>query len=159
MKEAIYIETTIPSLYVARPSPRLIEAGRQQLTRIWWENHRQEFDLVSSQSVLDECVRGDAELARMRLDLLGGVPLLDLNEEVALAADALLRSGILPPKAGEDAIHIAAASVHGINYLLTWNCKHIANPRIWRRIGECFRGLGHTMSIICTPEDLIGDEN
>jgi len=159
MKESIYIETTIPSLYVARPSPRLIETWRQQLTKIWWDNHRQEFDLVCSQSVLDECGRGDDEMVAQRLEILRDLPLLDLNEEVEIAAEALLRGGILPAKAGEDAIHIATASVHGINYLLTWNCKHIANPRIWKRIGECFRGLGHTMSIICTPEDLIGDEN
>jgi len=91
--------------------------------------------------------------------MLRGLPLLDLNDEVETAADALLRGGILPAKAGEDAIHIAAASVHGINYLLTWICKHIANPRIWRRIAACFHALGHTMSIICTPEDLTGDEN
>jgi hypothetical protein len=109
--------------------------------------------------VLDECGGGDAESAALRLELLRGVPLLDLGEEVAIAADALLRGGILPAKAAEDAIHIAAASVHGINYLLTWNCKHIANPRIWRRIGSCLSELGHTMSIICTPEDLMGDEN
>jgi len=104
-------------------------------------------------------MRASGEMAAQWLEMLPGLPLLDRNDEVEIAADALLRSGNLPATAGEDAIHIATASVHGINYLLTWNCKHIANPRIWRRFGTCLNGLGHTMAIICTPEDLIGDEN
>ena len=82
MMESIYIETTIPSLYVARPSGQLIEAARQQLTRIWWDDHRSDFDLVCSQTVLDECARGESDMAAKRLKLLNSVPLLDLSPDV-----------------------------------------------------------------------------
>lgn len=158
MAEAIYIETTIPSLYVGRPSPRLIEAARQQLTKIWWDEHRQEFELVCSQMVLDECSRGETEMARKRLNLLHDVPLLDLNYDVDRVSSALLSQRVIPARAADDAVHIAVASVHEIDYLLTWNCRHLANPRIWRRISDCLSGIGFRATVICTPEDLIGDE-
>lgn len=157
--ESIYIETTIPSLYVARPSGQLIEAARQQLTRIWWDDHRNNFDLVCSQTVLDECARGDADVAEKRLKLLNSVPLLDLSPDVLEISKNLINLEIIPPKAADDAIHIAVASVHKIDYLLTWNCKHIANPHLRRRISDCLSAYGLRSTIICTPEDLIGDEN
>ncbi len=154
-----YIETTIPSLYTGRPSPRLIEAARQNLTRVWWDEYRNEFDLVCSQIVLDECSKGDAVMAAKRLELLGDIPLLELTDDVILIAEYLLLKQIIPTKAADDAVHIAVASVHGIDYLVTWNCKHIANPRNWRRISDCVAKFGYCASVICTPEDLIGDDN
>ena len=157
--ESIYIETTIPSLYVSRPSKRLVEVARQQLTRIWWDDHRHEFDLVCSQTVLDECSRGEPAMAQARLRLLGALPLLDLDNLVLEVAEDILNRGIIPAKAADDAIHIAVASVHRIDYLLTWNCTHIANPRNWHRISNCLQAHGLRPSVICTPEDLIGDDN
>ena len=159
MAESIYIETTIPSLYVARPAAGLVEAARQRLTRLWWDEHRQEFDLTCSQTVLDESSRGDAEMAQRRIDLLQGVPLLDLNDDVDRVSSAILSHEIIPAKAANDAIHIAIASVHEVDYLLTWNCTHLANPRIWRRISDCLTRIGFRATVICTPEDLIGDES
>jgi predicted nucleic acid-binding protein len=154
-----YIETTIPSLYTGRPAQRLVEAARQNLTRIWWDYHRHEFDLVCSQTVLDECSEGDPEMSEKRLELLKDIPLLELSNDVVSVAEALLSRQIIPLKAADDAIHIAVASIHRIDYLVTWNCKHLANPRNWRRISDCVAAFGHRATVICTPEDLIGDDN
>ncbi len=158
MADSIYIETTIPSLYVARASGYLVEAARQQLTRRWWDDFRHEFEAVCSQTVLDECGRGDAAMAEKRLGLLSGLPLLDLTEDVTRAAEALLEAEIVPRNAADDAIHIAVASVHKVDYLLTWNCRHLANPRILRRVSTCLDHLGFQASLICTPEEMMGDE-
>ncbi len=154
-----YIETTIPSLYVGRPSTQLVEAARQILTKKWWDENRYEFDLVTSQTVLDECSDGDQEMAAARLSLLEGIPLLELGGDVRQIAELLLQKQIIPAKAADDAIHIAVASVHRVDYLVTWNCKHLANPRNWRRIADCVAQCGFRASVICTPEDLIGDDN
>jgi len=154
-----YIETTIPSLYTGRPAQRLIEAARQNLTRFWWDDYRQEFELVSSQTVLDECAEGDQEMAKKRLDFLAGIPLLELTADVDLIARELLAKQILPSKAADDAVHIAVASVHRADYLVTWNCKHLANPRNWIRISDCVANFGYRATVICTPEDLIGDDS
>lgn len=156
---AANIETTIPSLYTGRPSQRLIEAARQNLTRILWDSNRHEFDLVCSQTVLDECAEGDAEMAMRRLKLLDGIPLLELTSDVVSIAEMLLDKQIIPTKAADDAIHIAVASVHRIDYLVTWNCKRLANPRNWRWISDCVAGFGIRATVICTPEELIGDDN
>ncbi len=159
MPESIYIETTIPSLYVARPSSLLVEAARQQLTKIWWDDHRSDYSLVCSQTVVDECSRGEAEMADRRIAILDSVPLLELSNDVLAIAQDLIERQIIPTKAADDAVHIAVASVHRIDYLLTWNCKHIANPHNWRRISDCLSAHGYRPSVICTPEDLIGDDN
>ena len=158
-EESVYIETTIPSLYTGRPSPRIVEAARQQLTRVWWDKERLSYRLVTSQTVHDECAKGEPEMAQRRVQLLSGIPLLHLSDPVAEIAKELLARQIIPTKAADDAIHIAVASVHGIDYLLTWNCKHLANPRIWWPVSKVISRFGYTPSVICTPEDLIGDED
>ena len=98
-------------------------------------------------------------MAERRLALLGSIPLLDLSADVLTVAQDLLSRGIVPQKAADDAIHIAVASVHKVDYLLTWNCKHIANPHLRRRISDCLSAHGIRSTVICTPEDLIGDDN
>ena len=153
------IETTIPSLFIGRPAQRLVEAARQILTWIRWDQYRHEFDPVCSQTVLDECAEGDPEMARMRIELMTGIPILELTDDVVSIAQSLLAKQVIPAKAADDAIHIAVASVHRIDYLVTWNCKHLANPRNWRRISDCVAGFGFRATVICTPEDLIGDDN
>lgn len=156
---SIYIETTIASLYVARTSPCLVEAARQRLTKIWWDDHRSDYELVCSQTVIDESARGDQEMSAKRVSLLSGLPRLELTDEVIAIADELVDRNVIPHKAANDAIHIAIASVHEIDYLLTWNCKHIANPHHRRRIFDCLSGYGYQAFVICTTEDLVGDEN
>ena len=159
MPHSIFIETTIPSLYVSRPSRDLLQLARQELTREWWDNQRQQFNLFTSQLVLDEASDGEHTKASERLQLLADIPLLDLNEPVQTLARRLVSSGILPSVAGRDAFHIAAAGIHRMDFLLTWNCKHIANPFISDRLHACFSEAGVHLPVICTPEQFFTDDN
>jgi hypothetical protein len=158
VSDAIYIETTIPSYYVSRPSRNVVQLARQELTREWWDFHRSRYDLFTSQVVLEEAADGEAVMAQDRLDLLAGIPLLDINDEVAELAEELVESGILPVIAARDAIHIASSAVHRMQFLLTWNCRHIANPHLRERIRVCFSRHGVDLPVICTPEEFIGDD-
>jgi predicted nucleic acid-binding protein len=128
-----------------------------EVTRKWWETRRSQFTLYISQVVLDEAAQGDSEMALKRLEILQSLPVLELNEAVQdLGAQFLTRSN-LPPKASDDAIHIAAATVHGLDYLLTWNCRHIANAQIQRKLAEICLDFGYKLPIICTPYELMGE--
>ena len=158
MPNSIFIETTIPSYYVSRPSRNLLQFARQELTREWWESQRHQFDLFTSQLVLDEAGEGEPAKASERLQLIAGLPLLDLNEQVEVLASKLVTSSILPPDAGRDAFHLAVAGVHRMEFLLTWNCKHIANPFIADRLQACFSDMGVHLPVICTPEQFISDD-
>jgi hypothetical protein len=115
--------------------------------------------LYTSEAVLEEAGEGDSLMADARLRLLAGIPLLDINEQVADLADELVQKGLVPATAARDAIHIAAASVHQMQFLLTWNCKHIANPHIREGIRACISRQGIELPVICTPEEFIGDDD
>ncbi len=150
-----YIETTIPSYYVARPSSSLIQAARQASTREWWDAGCSQFDLVTSLETLDEAAKGDPEMASARHQLLASVRLLAVTDEVISLAERLVSSGLIPAKAASDAVHIAVASAHGIDYLVTWNFKHIANPFIQERLRLLISGAGFRMPIMCNPDELL----
>src|SRR5712691_1842848 len=154
--ESVYLETTFISYLVARPSRDVIVAGHQQTTQEWWANRRSEFECSVSQVVIDEASVGDPAEVQKRLAILGGLPALDVTETAESLAEAIMAAGLLPPHAGRDAAHVAVAAVHGVDYLLTWNCKHLANAQIARRIAVVCKKLGHRMPIICTPEELMG---
>ena len=124
-KPAIYVETSVVSYLVARPSRDLIVAAHQQLTVEWWRNQRQEYDLFISQIVIDEARSGDPEMAAKRMAAIEDLSLLEINEAVTHLADALVKSRAIPENAAADALHISAACVGGVDYVLTWNCKHI----------------------------------
>ena len=159
MSERVYIETSVIGYLTARSTKNLIVAGNIETTRDWWQNRRNYFVLYISQVVFDEVAKGDAEIALKRLEILNELPLVELNQAVRnLATQFLLRSN-LPAKASDDAVHIAAATVHGLDYLLTWNCKHIANAQIQRKLAEISLDLGYELPIICTPYELLGDYN
>jgi predicted nucleic acid-binding protein len=134
----------------------LIRAGHQQLTKEWWQTRRAGFDIYISQFVLDEAAAGDAEAARERLAALQGLPILDVSEEVVNLARALNASLALPEKAVTDAAHIATAAVHGMHFLLTWNCAHIANAEMFVAIERVCQENGFSCPVICTPEELMG---
>jgi hypothetical protein len=153
----VYVETTIPSYLAARPSRDLLIAAHQQLTWEWWESRRPAFDLYISEAVLDESAAGDATLARMRLQLLAEVPILALTGEILKLAEALVTEGPIPRKAAGDALHIAVATAYACDYLLTWNCRHIANAEIQRTVRRVLRRHGFEMPTICTPEELMGE--
>jgi len=155
--QTVYLETTIPSYYTGRRPRDLVLSARQQLTMEWWDEHRFKYELFASQIVLDETRRGDAEAASKREEFLHGIPLLDISERVIEVAEDILASGIIPPKVADDAYHIACAGVHQIDFLLTWNCSHIANPHNRRRIRERLARHGIEIPVICTPEELIAD--
>lgn len=157
MAKRVYVETTIPSYLAAWPSRDLLQAARKQITHDWWDNHRQNYDLCISQTVVDEAGAGDADAASRRLPYLESLPLLELTEDVNDVAKAIMGSGLLPEKAARDAVHIAVSSVHGIDILLTWNCRHIANAAIMKELGDIVAQCGHEMPILCTPEELLGD--
>lgn len=157
MKPTIYIETTIPSYLTAWPSRDLIRAAHQQLTREWWER-RAAFDLHTSQLVLDECQAGDPAAAEARLLSISDLPLLDMTSDVTALARALLHRVGLPAKAASDAFHIAFAAVHGVHYLLTWNCRHIGNAVFRPRVEAVCREEGFEPPTICNPGELPAQE-
>ncbi len=157
MKKRVYIETSIVSYLSARPSRDLIQAARQQITVDWWEDRRREFVLFVSQYVLDEAGDGDADAARRRLNLLDGLPLLETTGEAVELGEALIAEGAVPNKAVTDALHIAVATVHEMDILLTWNCQHLANAEILGAVSRIVRSKGYEPPVICTPDELMGE--
>jgi hypothetical protein len=154
----VYIESTIPSYVVARPARDLLQAARQQIARDWWDLRRDRHELFASQVVLDEIAAGEREMARRRLDLMAGATVLDLTPAAEALADRILRSGLLPASADGDAAHIAIATVHRMDVLLTWNCRHIANAAIVVRLRRLVDAEGFRLPEICTPEELSGEQ-
>jgi hypothetical protein len=136
VSERVYIETSILGYLTARPSRDIITAANIEITREWWNTRRGDFQLYSSQAVVKETAQGDAEIASQRLEILAHISLLDLNQSVLDLAEQFLGRGNLPAKADVDAVHIAVATVHGMDYLLTWNCKHIANAQIQGKLAQ-----------------------
>jgi hypothetical protein len=157
MRPTLYIETSIISYLAANPSRDLITAAHQQTTHTWWRERRQDFNLYVSQVVLDEAAAGDPEVAKRRMELLKGVPLLDPIPEAADLTTALIGRLNLPTRAGADAAHIAVAACHNMNFLLTWNCTHIANAELRPRIERICREKGYAVPILCTPDELMGE--
>jgi len=143
------------SYLTARPSRDLITAAHQQITQQWWQTRRARFDLFVAPPVLQEAQAGDPDAAARRVAVLQTIPLLTLSEEAAGLAQALIAPGPLPANAVVDALHIAIATVHGMHYLLTWNCTHIANAAIRSDIEDICRARGYEPPVICTPEELL----
>jgi hypothetical protein len=159
MKLAVYLETSVISYLTARLSGNLVIAAHQQLTQTWWDNERKKYALHVSQLVIQEAAVGDAEAASKRLKVLDNIPLLELTPEALALAKNFMENKLFPEKAKEDALHIAVATVERIDYLLTWNCRHIANAAIRNLIERRCRDLGYEPPIICTPEELMGDDD
>ncbi len=154
--ESVYLETTFISYLVARPSRDLLVAAHQQATQEWWANRRSEFECNVSQVVIDEASAGDPAEVHKRLAAMTGLPVLEITEDAESLTQAILSAGILPLHAVRDAAHVAVAAVQTVDYLLTWNCRHLANAQTARRIALVCQRLGHQMPIICTPEELMG---
>ncbi|MBK1640956.1 hypothetical protein CKO12_03500 [Chromatium okenii] len=156
VKHSVYIETSVVSYLTARPSTTILGAAHQQITCAWWERQA-EYDLFISELVLRECEAGDPDAAKKRLTSVANLPLLLITEDALQIAEALMEQQIIPVKAAEDALHIALATVYNIDYLLTWNCRHIANPKIQRNIANYLESIGLFLPFICTPEELLGE--
>jgi hypothetical protein len=135
-------------------------AANQEVTRQWWANQRHDFDLVVSQVVLKESEAGDVHAAQRRWEVLKDLPRLDVTGEAEELAAALVVELQLPSKARADALHIAISAVNGIDYLLTWNCTHIANATLRLQIESVCRSAGYEPPVICTPQEMLeGKEN
>ena len=157
--DTVYIETSIVSFLRPEPATHIVSAARQLLTRRWWQVERGNFELVTSQYVIDEASSGNPALAEERLSWLEGIPLLPDAPEIREIASRIMGLGVLPPKAQVDALHIASVAHHHIDYLLTWNCKHIANAKILPRIHALLRSMAIPIPTICTPEELLGEDS
>lgn len=153
MNPTVYVETSVVSYLSARASREIVVAAHQQLTRRWWKG-RSAYRLFVSQIVRDEAALGDPGARARRLKSLRGIPALAVTDQATRLAEDLVRRGALPKKAAVDAFHIGIAAAHQIEYLLTWNCKHIANAAMRGTIEAICRSEGLTPPIICTPEEL-----
>jgi len=155
--DSVYIETSIVSHATAWPSSDFQIAALQYQARAWWSIKRSKFELVTSQLVIDEAAAGDPAAATARLKLLDGLPTVPINDNVRALARAILSASLMPPKAAADAVHVAAAAVAGIQYLLTLNCKHIANAQELPRVYRLLEKHGFGQLLICTPAEFLGN--
>ena len=155
INETIYIETSIFGYLTARSTNNLILAANIKVTKDWWNTYHDFFTIYVSELVEDEVAKGDKAIANERLDLLKSIMYLDIIEEAVELSQEFLRQSNLPPKASNDALHIALATVYGLDYLLTWNCKHMANAKIQKKLSQISIKLGYDLPIICTPYELI----
>ena len=156
MAQAVYIESSVISYLAARPSRDIIVAARQQLTHQWWEQRRAKFDLYVSELVVAEIESGDAQAAERRHDFIADLELLEITDEAIEVAQYLTQNAGLPEKAAADALHIAIAACHGMDYLLTWNATHIANAEFRPRVEALCRERGFGPPVLCTPDELMG---
>jgi hypothetical protein len=160
-KPTVYVETTIISYLTSWPSRDLVRAAHQQMTREWWDTHRENFDVVASELVVAESAAGDSSAANERLRILSTFRLLRVTTAATELARHLVQRGAIPPKAAADALHVALAAANGIDFVLTWNCRHLANAFMRSTIESACVERGFRPPIICTPEGLsggVGDE-
>ncbi len=154
MKPKVYLETTVVSYLTARPSREAIMNGMIEQTKRWWADERPGFDLFVSDVVVTEAAAGDANAAARRLTVLKDLETIEADAEAKALAAVLLENMALPPKAVDDAAHIAIAAVNEMDYLLTWNCRHIANAAMRPKLEHLCLSKGYRCPIICTPHEL-----
>jgi predicted nucleic acid-binding protein len=159
MKPRVYVETSVLSYLTSWPSGDLVAAGRQKITRDWWRLAQGAFELTVSELVQREAGEGDPQAARDRQEATKGLRVLAVDERVRRVARALLAGKAVPPSEAEDALHIALAVVNGVEYLVTWNLKHIANALMRSKIERACIAEGYNPCIICTPEELMEFES
>lgn len=156
MPERVYVETTVISYLAARPSQNVIRLAHQEITRIWWKQRRAAFEIYISELVNEEVRNGDPSAAGERVRMIADVPVLRVSDEAVILAESLITLGLLPAKAAADALHVAIATVNAMQYLLTWNCTHIANAQTREKIAAACRTAGYEPAVLCTPEELMG---
>lgn len=156
MTKRVYIETTIVSYLTARPSRDLTRAAQEQTTRKWWRS-RHLYELYTSQAVLDEAARGDADAADRRLAVLRALPVVGPIEPAIELARQIIKRKLMPLRAATDALHLTIAATHQLDVLLTWNCTHLANAIILVDVGKFLRKNGYELPIVCTPNEMMGD--
>jgi hypothetical protein len=156
MKMNVYLETSFISYLTGAFSRDLVVAANQQVTQDWWAKRKKDFNLFISEFVFQEARKGDSEASDKRILILETLQILETNEAAIYLAEKFIKSKIIPKKATQDSLHIAIATIHEMNYLLTWNCTHIANAEIQKGISKIIQNEGYEMPIICTPAELMG---
>lgn len=155
MLPSIYIETSVISYLVARPGKNARVASNQELTQEWWQDRRERFELYTSAVVIAEAQRGDPSCAAARVAIIRELRLAQVTREALDLAAALIAGSGVPKKANEDALHIATAATNGLDYLLTWNCTHIANAVTIPLVNAICRRHGFEPPLIYTPQELM----
>jgi hypothetical protein len=155
VKSKVYVETSVISYLTARPSRDILIAANQQVTQEWWQERRPKFDVYISQLVEQEISSGDAEAVANRQRALTDCTFLDITPEAVKLAERLIEQNAVPKQAAEDALHIAVATVSGMDYLLTWNFKHIANAAMRANVELVCRLNGYEPPVICSPMELM----
>ncbi len=154
--QTVYIETSIVSHATARPSSDPATAAMQDQARRWMAEQRPKYSVVTSQLVMTEAARGDPDAARRRLVMLADIPILGENFHVGWVADQLIDRSLVPVAARVDALHLAIAALAGVQYLLTLNCRHIANASVLPGIYRLLDDLGLSGLLVCTPMEFLG---
>lgn len=152
---SVYLETTIPSYLAAHPSRDLVIAAHQQITHDWWRTARDRFDLYTSEAVLDEIEAGDPDAVARRLEIVAGLPILSFTDDVTRLVDAYDDRLGLVGRARADLVHIAFAVAYESDYLVTWNCRHLASGETIRRLARANADLARFTPVIVTPEELL----
>ena len=154
--DTVYIETSIVSHATARPTSDLTVAALQDQAKRWMVEQRQNYFVVTSQLVVAEASAGDADAAARRLAMLADIPILPENPDIDRVADELVRRSLIPASARVDALHVAIAALAGVQYLLTLNCRHIANAHVLPRVYRLLEELGLPGMLVCTPMEFLG---
>ena len=159
MKKAVYIESSVVSYLTARPSRDLVIAGHQASTAEWWQEYRDQYEVFISPLVVEEISAGDPTAVAERLMAVDGIASLSISEEAEAIAEALLRAKAVPANSSRDALHIAISATQGIDYLLTWNFKHINNASTRILVTNVVSKFGLVCAVLCSPEELIGEDD
>ncbi|MGL4511942.1 MAG: hypothetical protein ACRCT8_02545 [Lacipirellulaceae bacterium] len=157
-RASVYVETTVIGHLVGHMRSNALVAARQRATRAWWLNATDSYRLLVSEMVIKECAEGDARAAAERLAALDALPVVRSSAPATELALRLVASGGVPASEPQDAAHISLAAVSGVDYSLTWNFKHIANPATRGKIESTCLKAGFRPPLICTPADLLGDD-
>lgn len=155
-RETVYIETTIPSYLAARASRDIVVAGHQQITHDWWQHHKERFDLFISEAVVQEAAKGDPEVAERRMKYIADIPLLPITGEIMALAKQYLALLSIPLKSALDAVHLACCVKHKMDFMLTWNCKHLAHGSVIKKLNEYNMEHRLFLPTIVTPDELMG---
>lgn len=159
MNKSVYIESSVISYLTARPSRDLVIAGHQAVTADWWDDHRMRYDVHVSPLVVEEISAGDAAAAAERLRLIADVPSVAIEAEAESLALALLAANAVPANSTRDALHIAIAATQGMDYLITWNFRHINNASTRTMVVNAVSDFGLVCPVLCSPEELMGEDN
>jgi len=155
MRPKVYIETSIPSFYYeVRSEPDMV--ARRQWTRQWWDDFSENYSPVTSVAVLDELGSGDYPNKEQVMELVGDLPLVPVEPAIAEIVETYIRHRVMPDDPVGDALHLALASYHKCDFLLTWNCRHLANANKFGHIRRVNAMLGLYIPLLVTPLELLG---